>query len=107
MSKGSWREFDDLASRPNPVVSRQNAPKHRQKVRVQKTKVGKGGKIVTVITGLEIEQSEARLLLKKLKELCGTGGTLKNDSLELQGDQLEIALDHLKKEGFLPKKSGH
>jgi translation initiation factor 1 len=75
-------------------------------VRVQRTKAGKGGKLVTAITGLEIPEAEARTLLKALKASAGTGGTLKDGVIELQGDQLASALAALEKEGFRPKQAG-
>ena len=41
-----------------------------------------------------------------MKASCGSGGTIKGDLLELQGDQVKPILDFLKKEGYLPKQSG-
>ena len=66
----------------------------------------KKGKLVTVIKGLELEQVEAKKILKNLKIACGTGGAVKGDLLELQGDQISKAQDFLLKEGFRPKQSG-
>jgi translation initiation factor 1 len=80
--------------------------KAQQRVRVQRTKAGKGGKLVTAITGLEIPEAEARALLKTLKASAGTGGTLKDGVIELQGDQVAPALAALEKEGFRPKQAG-
>ena len=110
--KGGWQEFSSSpASMARPAVgaSRAGAPataKAQQKVRVQRTKAGKGGKLVTVITGLEIPEAEARALLKALKATAGTGGTLKDGVIELQGDQVAPALAALEKEGFRPKQAG-
>jgi len=81
-------------------------PKAQEKVRVQRTKAGKGGKLVTAITGLEIPEAEARALLKTLKASSGTGGTLKDGVIELQGDQVAPAVAALEKEGFRPKQAG-
>ena len=75
-------------------------------MRVQRTKAGKGGKLVTAITGLDIPEAEARALLKTLKASSGTGGTLKDGVIELQGDQVAPALAALEKEGFRPKQAG-
>ena len=105
MPKGVWREFDDpsisKANRTEAIVG-----KAERNVRVQRTRVGKGGKTVTVIRGLGLNAEEARVFLKKLKASCGTGGTLKEEALELQGDQLTDVLELLKQEGYCPKKSG-
>ena len=106
MSKRRWREFDT----PEAVV-RSNSPvpikdKAKRNVRVQRVKAGKKGKIVTSISGLELGNAEAITLLKHLKACCGTGGTIKGDTLELQGDQMDVLLELLNKEGYKPKKSG-
>ena len=55
---------------------------------------------------MELNQVEAKKILKKLKIACGTGGTVKGDFLELQGDHISKAQDFLVKEGFRPKQSG-
>jgi len=75
-------------------------------VRVQRTRAGKGGKLVTTITGLEAPEAEARQLLKRLKATAGTGGTLKDGVIELQGDHVAAALAALEKDGYRPKQSG-
>ena len=113
--KGGWQEFGGsgsvAASTARPTAGASGAggdgtPKAQQKVRVQRTKAGKGGKLVTAITGLEIPEAEARALLKTLKATAGTGGTLKDGVIELQGDQVAPALAALEKEGFRPKQAG-
>ena len=45
-------------------------------------------------------------LLKKLKTRIGSGGTAKDDVIELQGDQVDLALELLSKEGYRPKRAG-
>ena len=109
-SKGGWQEFSREESRSlstaRPAAGAPATPKARQRVRVQRTKAGKGGKLVTAITGLEIAEPEARALLKQLKGSCGTGGTLKDGVIELQGDQVAAALAALEAAGFRPKQAG-
>ncbi|MFM7550610.1 MAG: translation initiation factor [Cyanobacteriota bacterium] len=122
--KGGWQEFSSngVGTGPNgrrtstapataPASSGDGGrdsgtPRPRQTVRVQRTRAGKGGKLVTTITGLEIPEAEARSLLKTLKASAGTGGTLKDGVIELQGDQLAAALAALEREGFRPKQAG-
>jgi translation initiation factor 1 len=66
--KGGWQEFSSPAgsgtgtARPAPPLAA--TPRAQQRVRVQRSKAGKGGKLVTTITGLEIPEAEARALLK-------------------------------------------
>ncbi|MEB3361680.1 MAG: translation initiation factor [Synechococcaceae cyanobacterium] len=108
--KGGWQEFSREESRPlstaRPAADAPATPKAQQRVRVQRTKTGKGGKLVTAITGLEIADADARGLLKQLKASCGTGGTLKDGVIELQGDQVSAALAALAAAGFRPKQAG-
>ena len=80
--------------------------KAQQRVRVQRTKAGKGGKVVTAITGLVCSDAEAKALLKQLKAAAGTGGTLKDGVIELQGDQVALTLAELEAQGFRPKQAG-
>jgi translation initiation factor 1 len=61
---------------------------------------------VTVISGLELADPDARALLKALKARAGSGGTLKDGLIELQGDQVAAALALLEQEGFRPKQAG-
>ena len=106
MSKGGWSEFNDPIKRIGNDTQNCAAPKGKRQVRLERTRSGKKGKLVTVIKGLEVNEVEAKKLLKDLKIACGTGGTLKGDVLELQGDQISKAQDFLFKDGFRPKQSG-
>jgi translation initiation factor 1 len=81
-------------------------PKPQQRVRVQRTRAGKGGKLVTAITGLELPEAELKTLLKQLKASAGTGGSLKGGVIELQGDQVAATLRALEMAGFRPKQAG-
>ena len=105
-NKGGWQEFSRSESLQRGTPAQTDTPRAQQKVRVQRTKAGKGGKLVTAITGLEVPEAEARALLKTLKATAGTGGTLKDGVIELQGDQVAPALAALEKEGFRPKQAG-
>ena len=66
----------------------------------------RGGKSVTVIEGLRIPEKEKETLLKQLKTGLGTGGTLRDASLEIQGDRRDAVMAALTKMGFSPKRSG-
>jgi translation initiation factor 1 len=107
MGKGGWQEFSSGASTARPAAAgTADTPRPQQRVRVQRTKAGKGGKTVTAITGMEISDADARALLKRLKATAGSGGTLKDGVIELQGDQLTICLETLTAEGFRPRQAG-
>ena len=78
--KGGWQEFsrpESLARGSGPAdATGASSPRAQQRVRVQRTKAGKGGKLVTAITGLEAPEAELKALLKQLKAAAGTGGTV-------------------------------
>lgn len=70
--------------------SRPPAPPGDGVVRVARTKAGRKGKTVTVITGLPA--SQARAVAKELKRACGVGGAVKDGAVELQGDQRDAVI---------------
>ena len=106
MSKGGWSEFNDPIKTIGNDSQNSLPPKGNRQVLLERTRSGKKGKIVTVIKGLELNPVEAKKLLKNLKIACGTGGAVKGEFLELQGDQILKVQDFLSKEGFRPKQSG-
>lgn len=63
----------------------------------------KKGKRVTVVRGLPEEGNDLPELLKQLKSQCGAGGALKEEELEIQGDQLDRVREVLKAMGFQVK----
>jgi len=77
-----------------------------QKVIVRLDRKGRGGKSVTVIEGLQMAEKERETLLKQLKVRLGTGGTVKDTSLEIQGDHSDVLMAALEKMGYRPKHSG-
>ena len=108
--KGGWQEFSSggglSASTARPAAATPATPRPQQRVRVQRTRAGKGGKLVTAITGLEAPEPELRVLLRQLKAAAGTGGTIKEGVIELQGDQLAAAMTALEAAGYRPKQAG-
>ena len=87
-----------------PVVLSANSG--RQQVVVRLERKARGGKSVTLIEGLPIGQEEREGLLKQLKTRLGTGGTVKDAVLEIQGDHREALMAELEKMGHRPKRSG-
>ena len=72
-----------------------------QKIKIHKEKKGKKGKTVTVISGFGSENtSQIGNLLKKLKVYCGTGGSLNDQGIQLQGDMQDKVKFFLRKEGY-------
>jgi translation initiation factor 1 len=77
---------------------------HLLKIRLEKN--GRGGKCVTVIFELPPNEAFFKDLEKKLKNLCGTGGSFKNKMIEIQGDHREKIKLYLEKMGFKVKLAG-
>ena len=75
-------------------------------VRIRREVNGRGGKTVTVITGVLRDETSLKQMTTKLKQLCGTGGTLKDGIIEIQGDHREKIQTELAKQGFTVKFSG-
>lgn len=75
-------------------------------VRIGRQTKGRKGKGVTTITGLPLNADELKKLAKELKQKCGCGGTVKNGTIEIQGDNRDTVLEQLKKKGYDAKKSG-
>ena len=75
-------------------------------VRVQRESKGRGGKTVTVITGIPLDDEALKALAGELKRRCGTGGTVKDGTVEIQGDHRELLVTELEKRGYRVKKSG-
>jgi len=74
--------------------------------RVSRETKGRGGKAVTVVKGLALADDELQALGKRLKAACGSGGTVKDGVIEVQGDHVEKVMEALKKEGFGVKRVG-
>ncbi len=81
--------------------------KNRGRVDVLREKAGRGGKTVTVATGfVGIGLPEKELLAKKMQRACGSGGTVKDGRIEIQGDQRETVARILTEAGFRPVFAG-
>jgi len=75
-------------------------------VRIRLETKGRKGKGVTVIGGIPLGDEALEQLGKQLKQRCGTGGTVKDGMIEIQGDHVEKLMIELKAKGFTVKKSG-
>lgn len=75
-------------------------------VRIQRQTKGRKGKGVTLITGLDLEPQQLKELAKELKQRCGTGGTIKDGIVEIQGDHRDLLMDLLQQRGWKVKLAG-
>ena len=83
-----------------------NSTPENQKIIVKLERRGRGGKSVTVVEGLVKNQNSKVAFLKQLKAKLGTGGTIKDDCFEFQGEHCSRLIAELKKMGYKPKRSG-
>ena len=67
---------------------------------------GRGGKAVVIVRGFEGDEADLKSLGKQLKGHCGTGGSVKDGEIIIQGDQRDKVEAWLKKEGFKTKRVG-
>ncbi|GAC1302024.1 MAG: translation initiation factor Sui1 [Steroidobacteraceae bacterium] len=75
-------------------------------VRVGREVKGRAGKGVTTVTGLPLGEADIEELARRLKRRCGSGGTVRNGVIEIQGDHREVVVAILIELGWPAKKSG-
>lgn len=75
-------------------------------VRVSRETKGRKGKGVTLITGIPLDEKALKAYAKTLKAKCGTGGTVKDGVVEIQGDQRNILIPLLEQKGWTVKRAG-
>ena len=100
MGKKNWIEFDNQ-EKNSEETAKVDAVNKKSKINISKQKKGKKGKTVTLIKGLGTnDEILLKELLKKIKVFCGTGGTLIDRNIQLQGDMVSKSVEFLRKEGF-------
>ena len=92
--------------RANPRSRSAETPAGDGVVRVRREKKGRGGKTVTTATGIPLPAAELRELAKTLRRRCGSGGTVKEGVVEIQGDHVETLVGALEEHGFRVKRAG-
>jgi translation initiation factor 1 len=75
-------------------------------VRVGREIKGRAGKGVTTVTGLPVSSADLDSLAAQLKKRCGSGGTVRDGVIEIQGDHRDVIVAQLLKLGWPAKKSG-
>jgi translation initiation factor 1 len=103
--------YRGVVMRTDPARSRAaarpaTAPVSQARVRVGREVAGRGGKGVSVISGLPLAGAELEALGTRLKKLCGAGGAVKDGTIEIQGDHRDRLVAELQKLGFEAKRSG-
>jgi len=85
-----------------PVITNPN----KQGIRIRRESKGRGGKTVSVVDGLALDEAALKKLLKQLKGSLGTGGAVKNGTLEIQGEHREKLVMMLEKLGYKARLAG-
>lgn len=75
-------------------------------VRVSRETKGRAGKGVTLIKGLALDAAALTQLAKTLKAACGSGGTVKDGVIEIQGDHCDLLIERLRAQGLTVKRAG-
>ncbi|MCQ2055732.1 MAG: stress response translation initiation inhibitor YciH [Fibrobacter sp.] len=74
-------------------------------VRIQLKRMG-GGKMVSVVVGIPLDENELKDLARTLKQKCGVGGSVKDFAIEIQGDKRNVLKAELEKKGYTVKLAG-
>jgi len=107
-SSDSGRICPDCSRPVNNCVCRKKSsqPPGDGIVRIRRESKGRGGKTVTVISGIPLPEAGLKEVAKLLKKRCGTGGTIRDGVIEIQGDHREILLAELAARGYQVKLAG-
>lgn len=108
-STDAGRMCPDCRQPASACVCRQLAralPRSDGVARVSRSTKGRGGKTVTLVAGLNLDEAALARLGKQLKAACGSGGTVKDGVIEVQGDHCEQVMQALQKQGFSAKRAG-
>ncbi len=81
------------------------APRGDGIVRVRRETQGRGGKTVTTVAGVGLAEDALRELASELKRRCGTGGSVKDYVIEIQGDHRDAVVAELEQRGYIVKRA--
>ena len=96
----------DLTPNPSPKRRGETLPPGQQTAYLHRDSKGRGGKGVTLVKKLVLSEEDMSALAKKIKQACGTGGTVKDGVIEIQGDNRERIAEVLVKLGYKVKMAG-
>jgi len=105
--KTVWSSEDGDLRKPGDKTTIVNSPPPQQQtIYLHRESKGRGGKAVTLIKGLVLSEGDLSALTKKLKQTCGSGGTVKDGVIEIQGEHREKIADTLRTLGYKVKVAG-
>ena len=111
MSKESTRtvwssDQGDLRKQKQAPAGTQSLPPQQQTAYLHRESGGRRGKSVTLVKNLVLSAEDLKALSKTLKQECGTGGTVKDGAIEIQGEQRQRIAEVLRKLGYNVKIAG-
>lgn len=95
----------DLADAPLSARG-ESLPPQQQTAYLHRDKSGRGGKVVSLVKNLVLSEGDMKSLAKELKQACGTGGTVKDGAIEIQGEHRQKMADVLQRLGYRVKIAG-
>ena len=105
--KTVWSSEDgDLRKKEQTTSHAKSLPPQQQTAYLHRESGGRGGKVVSVVKNLLLTEDDLKSLAKKLKQECGTGGTVKDGQIEIQGEHRQRMAEVLTKLGYKVKIAG-
>jgi translation initiation factor 1 len=91
-----------------PITTRQpvSLPPNQQTVYLHRQTKGRGGKTVSLVKNLQLSPKDLKALAKTLKNACGSGGTIKDGVIEIQGEHRPRIAETLEAAGYNVKIAG-
>jgi translation initiation factor 1 len=99
-------EHGDLRKRQPTAQPGLALPPAQQTAYIHRASKGRGGKVVTLVKNLHLSPDNYKTLAKHLKQTCGSGGTVKDGAIEIQGDHRETIALALRQLGYKTKMAG-
>jgi translation initiation factor 1 len=96
----------DLRKKDDASKQHQSLPPNQQTIYLHRDSKGRHGSPMTLVKNLVLSQEEMKSLAKRLKQACGSGGTVKEGIIEIQGEHREKIAEELKKIGYKVKIAG-
>jgi translation initiation factor 1 len=99
-------EEGDLRKKGPPPTGAVSLPSQGQTVYLHRDSKGRGGKVVSLVKGLALSEADLSALAKQIKQACGSGGTVKDGVIEIQGEHRQKIEEVLRKLGYKVKLAG-
>jgi len=81
-------------------------PPDKQIIYLYRESKGRGGKVVSLVQGLQLNEKDLKALAKLIKQACGSGGTIKDGVIEIQGEHRPRIAELLESRGYRVKIAG-